>query len=162
MGERNIIISGYTVIIDEDDFERVSKYKWHVRSSDKKKWGKIYFDYVDKTSGRSITFSLHRFIMGSIPNDHTIVDHINSNTLDNRKSNLRKCTAAENSRNRGLQKNNKSGIKGVRRVKNGKWIAQIKVNNQVIYLGSFDSPEKAKKNYELSSKQYHGEFGRTQ
>lgn len=66
------------------------------------------------------------------------IDHINRNALDNRLRNLRLATSTINSRNRGVFKNNTSGVKGVSYSKAVKrWIARISVNAQPIYLGAF-------------------------
>jgi hypothetical protein len=89
------------------------------------------------------------------------VDHINGNTLDNRRSNLRVCTHAENMRNRRKNSNSSSGYKGVfwdNHYK--KWSSYIRVNNKRIYLGRFDDSKVAYEAYVAASKKYHGEFGR--
>lgn len=71
-------------------------------------------------------------------------DHINRNPLDNRKENFREANQKENARNRSIPKNNTSGIIGVHWcTKTEKWIAQIRVNNSLIYLGSFKNKEDA-------------------
>lgn len=85
---------------------------------------------------------LHRIITGE-----TIlyVDHINGNKLDNRKSNLRVCSNADNLKNRvKLPSSNTSGILGVRyRSDRSKWYAEIQVNNKKIRLGSYVDKEDA-------------------
>lgn len=83
-----IQISGYTVLVDDEDVERISKYKWYIDRGSIKS-GAYYFI----TQGRNFpcktgTVPFHRFIMGCNRGDGTVVDHINRNTLDNRKSNL--------------------------------------------------------------------------
>ena len=104
---------------------------------------------------------LHRFIMGlgRTEEDNRIVDHINRNKLDNRKCNLRISDKTGNNRNVGLQKNNKSGITGVRWDKQtNKWKAEITVNYKNIYLGIFDSKEDAIKRRLIAEKKYFGEY----
>ncbi len=76
---------------------------------------------------------LHRVVMSTPKGLQT--DHINGDTLDNRKSNLRVCTSAENQRNRGKQRNNKSGFKGVyQEMSNGRrrLRGEIKFNGEKI------------------------------
>ena len=72
------------------------------------------------------------------------IDHINHDRSDNRLSNLREVTASENSRNRSLPRNNKSGLIGVHFHKpSGLWHARIFHGGQRHHLGAFDSPESA-------------------
>lgn len=88
--------------------------------------------------GVNTTLRLHRFIMG-VTDRNIIIDHINFNTLDNRKSNLRIVTSAQNNQNRnGAQKNSKSGIRGVSwDKKTNKWRVTVKVNKRQICVGYF-------------------------
>ena len=87
------------------------------------------------------------------------IDHINGVRDDNRFVNLRLATHAENSCNRRLYKNNSSGLKGVSfDSRNKKWKAQIRINNDLKYLGLFTSPEAAHTAYRTAARKYHGEF----
>ncbi len=100
-------------------------------------------------------------IMGLEYGDTKIIDHININTLDNRKENLRICTKTGNNRNVTKRKCNKTGLKGVSVFKqNGKFRAYITVNNKQIHLGYYNDKEKAHLAYIEASKKYHGEYGR--
>jgi len=151
-----INISGYEVIISACDVERVMAHKWHFYKRSKS--GLCYFSY--KTPRPEVKeIMLHRFILNCPPS--MCVDHIDGNTLDNRRSNLRICTRAENSRNRRKNNNSTSGYKGVFWNKlYSKWAAYIRANNKRIFLGYFDDPKKAYEAYVAASKKYHGEFGR--
>lgn len=92
--------------------------------------------------------------------DHEI-DHINGLRNDNRLSNLRDATRAENGRNLSVRSNNTSGIKGVYWSKrNQRWLAQITVNQKTKYLGIFKDVEKAKEAYSQAAAELHGEFMR--
>ena len=72
------------------------------------------------------------------------VDHMNHNTLDNRKQNLRITNNADNLRNGEIRVNNKTGVKGVYfDNKRNKYVANIKVNYKGIFLGRFDTLEEA-------------------
>lgn len=87
------------------------------------------------------------------------IDHINGIKDDNRISNLREATKSENLRNRGAQKNNKSGFKGVYRHKsNQKWASQITINGKQKTIGYFDNPEDAYQAYCKATEELHGEF----
>lgn len=102
---------------------------------------------------------LHREIIKVTGNFH--VDHINGNTLDNRKKNLRICSRSENLYNRGKAKHNTSGYKGVNWCKQRRnWRARIFVNKKEFYLGCFDNKINAAKAYDEASIKYHGEFAK--
>lgn len=73
-----------------------------------------------------------------------VVDHINRNTLDNRKSNLKVCTIQENLRNQ-KRPNNKTGHTGVAVHPSGKYTAQIKHNYKKVHLGVFKTIKEAVK-----------------
>ncbi len=101
---------------------------------------------------------LSRFIVQAKRKD--FVDHINGNTLDNRKCNLRLCTNADNLKNRvNLPKNNTSGILGVRfRKDRNKWYSELQVNNKTIRLGSYLTKEEAIKARKNGEEKYFKEY----
>lgn len=86
------------------------------------------------------------------------IDHINGNKTDNRITNLRAATTAQNQYNRGPAKNNSTGFKGVSPIKNGRFAAQIKANKKWMYLGAFKTPEEASAAYNEAARKYHGQF----
>jgi hypothetical protein len=87
------------------------------------------------------------------------IDHINTITTDNRIVNLRMATLSQNGFNRQLNKNNKSGVKGVYwNSQSKKWIAQLKVNKNKITFGCFSDIELAKIAINEARIKYHGEF----
>lgn len=155
-----LVIHGFEVILDDEDFERVSAFSWRIVQSDLRKYGLVYFIHSWSEGHKIKNIILHRFVMGSHPGD-PIIDHANGNTLDNRKANLRPCTHSQNCWNCKKPKNNTSGYKGVVWDKSkGKWIAQIQVYKKRIKLGTFDIKEEAAKAYRIASLEYHGQFGR--
>lgn len=112
---------------------------------------------MDK-DGNIIFKTLHKLIMNTP--DGFVVDHINGDTSDNRRKNLRICTPKENARNTRKPKRNKTGFKGV--VFSGKskkiFKAQIFVDRQCKHLGYFKTAEEAALVYNSNAKKYFGEF----
>lgn len=97
--------------------------------------------------GKRTIIDMHRLL--HLPKKGFVVDHINQNKLDNRKSNLRDATKSVNALNSGMWSHNKSGYKGVCWSKQAKkWRATININKQQIHLGFFTTPEEAHKAYQ--------------
>ena len=154
------LTSGYITIVDDCDAEWLNQYRWRASVSKKDSPYVIRFKSV---CGKRIAVLMHRLIMGSIVGRELtrleIVDHINGNTLDNRRANLRLSTVAENSRNRGKTKTNTSGFKGVFRNKNdGSWYSIITVDRKGVFLGRFQDKIEAAHAYDRGALWYHGEF----
>lgn len=98
---------------------------------------------------------------GSWPSDQ--IDHINGDRLNNRMTNLRESSSAQNMRNQGARKTNKTGFKGVDFDKRaGKFRAQITVNWNKLFLGYHSCPEVAHAAYCEAAEKMHGEFARTE
>ena len=106
-----------------------------------------------------INISMHRaaFII-SYGYSPISVDHINGIKTDNRLCNLREATVSQNNMNKGLQSNNTSGFKGVRKIKNGRWKSRICVNGKEIHLGYFSEKSDAVAAYIEASMKLHGDF----
>lgn len=100
--------------------------------------------------------TLHHTIMGK-PEKGMVVDHINRNRLDCRKSNLRFVSYKENAQNISTQKNNTSGYRGVWfRKDTKKWVANIKVDYKKISLGNYIDIEEAARAYNKAAIKYFG------
>lgn len=151
-----LLTKGKVALVDDDDYERVSRYKWYAVFFGRK--GYKCWNAQTRISGKSVL--MHRFIMNA-PHDRQ-VDHINHNTLDNqRDSNLRLCTNGENQANRPLSKRNTSGFRGVtldRSVVSNPWRAMIRVNRHRHSLGNFARKEDAAKAYDIAAATYFGAF----
>ena len=87
----------YECLIDKEDYDNVGQYTWCDNGD-----GYIRTDYKQKK------IKIHRFLLN--PPANMMVDHINRNKLDNRRSNLRLATRSQNSMNRKIQNNNKSTL----------------------------------------------------
>ena len=86
-----------------------------------------------------------------------IVDHLNRNTLDNCKKNLRIVDIVESNRNRRVPKNSKSGVRGIKFAKN-KWEVGIWAGGKTVYLGRYDDLEEAKEVYRKKSLELFGKI----
>lgn len=148
-------------IIDAEDYEKVSRHHWHAEKNS----GSYRAKAAIKKNGRWTNILMHRLIMDA-PNG-TIVDHINHDTLDNRKSNLRLCTPAQSQMNRRSFKNSTSKYKGVCKYKSTswpkceKWLAQIRLYSEgvkKICIGYFDTEEEAALAYNAKAKELFGEY----
>ena len=118
------------VLLDDEDYDRIIKENIILHPKYDKTINGFYIQFhikdLTKKDGRT-TIGLHRWILNC--KKGLQVDHINHNTLDNRRCNLKICTQLENANNKGFYKNNKSGIKGVYFLKDyGYWIAELKYN----------------------------------
>ncbi len=130
---------GKYTIIDDEDVERVTKYKWHTSTTNYARRSIRIRDINNKSIKK--TLMLHRFIM-NLDDPKLEVDHINNNRLDNRKNNLRIVSPTINRRNLNKRKNGTSKYLGVHFHKiRQKWRAQIRNNNKVISLGMFLTEE---------------------
>lgn len=146
---------GLFTIVDDKDFSLVNQYKWCANDGRQGRW------YAATSSIKNKYIKMHRLITGAKKGQH--VDHKNGNTLDNRRSNLRICTHAQNARNLKHNRNIKktSKYKGVCWSKaHKKYTAQITFNYKKIHLGMFTCQRKASKAYHAAAKKYFGEFCR--
>lgn len=118
------------VLLDDEDYEKIIKENIILHLKYDKTINGFYIQFHIEDLSRKdkrTTIGLHRWIMNC--EKGLQVDHINHDTLDNRKCNLKICTQLENANNKGFYKNNKSGIKGVYYLKDyGYWIAELKYN----------------------------------
>src|SRR5258708_4039644 len=134
-------------IVDDKDFEYLNQFRWFYSNKYAKR--SIWYPKIK----RQKQIRMHNVICKPI-ND-MFVDHINGNTLDNRRENLRICTQTENNRNRKISKNNQSGLKGVSFFKN-RWRAIIKRR----FIGYFNTKEEAAKAYDNESLKEFGKFSK--
>lgn len=152
------LTKGLIATVDDIDAD-LSEYLWQGLNSND---GWVYVARRTSVSeGRKYVF-MHRIILGRMVehlSSEMICDHIDHNTLNNCRSNLRVATQAQNATNRRKRLNGTNPYKGVYKSKSGsKWFASIGVDKRVIYLGTFPTPEKAYEVYCEAAKKYHGDF----
>lgn len=145
-----LIIGGSEVKVDTGDLPLLAPYRWRLRRA---KGGNMYvLHVVYKGHKWAQDLLMHRIILGAQPGE--LVDHINHDTLDNRRCNLRICTARQNCANRMMARRSKSPYKGIHPTPSGKWVARA--NRK--HLGTFDSAEEAARQYDAAAIATWGEF----
>lgn len=150
---------GLGAIVDDDTFGWASKFKWNANTDG---YAVRKTRVSEKHLQSSKAIFLHREILK--PRAGFLVDHINRDKLDNRKSNLRLATRSQSQQNRAVDRDSKSGYKGVfcmtgKKVnKDRRWRAMIRVNNQHFFLGYYNKKETAARIYNDAARKYFGEF----
>lgn len=156
------LTKGFVAIVDREDCDWLNQWHWRTLLSNHTLPYAVCRKYIN---GSPLTIGMHRLIMEDVIGRELItgecIDHINNNSLDNRKINLRISTTAENSRNRGKSKNNTSGFKGVSNpYKDDSWIAIITIDRKNVFLGRFKDKLAAAQAYDRGALWYHGEFAK--
>jgi hypothetical protein len=153
------LTQGFFALVDDEDYEALNKFKWHVdERKDGKDWRAVRSLPRTKTGPRKTIF-MHRFILNA--NDGQIVDHKNGNGLDNRRANIRLCSQGQNLANMRNTQHHSSRFKGVywyERVK--KWQVNIRKDGRTQYLGRFYSEEVAARVYDAKAKELFGDFAK--
>jgi hypothetical protein len=145
---------GQVAIVDDDDYERLSSYRWH--ASERRDEGLFRAERRGRR-GEPQAVLMHRYIMGAVRGE--CVDHINHDTLDNRRENLRVCSYSQNNANRRKIRPGVSKYKGVFRGSQGKgWLAEVYFNGQKRRLGPFHDETEAAHAYDAAAREMHGEF----
>lgn len=137
-------------IVDVSDLNKLLPYNWHF-SSHGYAYRKLHVNATQKT------IYMHHYVFGKKLGH--VVDHINGDKLDNRKSNLRFCSNKENVRKQKIRTNNKTGVRGISIKKTtGKFQATIMVDGKSIHLGYFHHLKDASAAYSIAAKNHFGEF----
>ena len=153
-----ILSRGYKSLVDDEDFDFLNQWKWHASCT-----STIYairnplVPSPNCSCGctKKLVVFLHRLIMNAPKN--LSIDHINGDSLDNRKSNLRLCTRSQNCQNRAkLKKPTLSIYKGVQ-----PWFKKWRVIVRKKHVGMFKTEIEAAKAYDKKAKELFGEFART-
>lgn len=136
-------------LVDDADYEWLSKFSWSL--SDRRP-GMGYARRTYWVGERSVSVAMHRLILGASADQ--MVDHANRIKLDNRRSNLRFCTKADNMRN---VVRTKAGYRGAYRHCRA-WRAMIRVDGRTIHTGNCATQLEAAAAYDRLAKEHHGEF----
>lgn len=154
---------GYVAIVDDDDYPRLSQYKWHVAPSGKCK-NKLYAVRVQRKDeyasySERTSVAMHSMVI-DCPSGQSI-DHINGLGIDNRKENLRVSSHHQNMANQLQHKDSKSPYKGIWRAQHcDRWAAQIVHRGKKIYLGLYYRAEDAARAYDSKAVELFGPFAK--
>jgi hypothetical protein len=147
------LTKGQITLVDDADYARLNHWRWSARHD---KRNQTYYAKRETSVGnKSITVLMARQILG-LTDPKVFADHIDGDTLNNQRYNLRPAIRSQSQINRGRQNNNTSGFKGVRWHQNG-WEANIKVNGKKLYLGRFDTRELTHEAYKAKALELHKE-----
>jgi hypothetical protein len=150
---------GLYAIVDADVYDKLMQWYWCAQWQESTKTFRVSRSLSPTEYSRSghkgERIFLSRQILGLTHADAVIVDHRNHDTLDNRRSNLRKCDRLRNNLNRRPQ--SKSGYKGVTAV-GKKWYASIMLDHKTRRLGIHTTPEDAAHAYDKAAREMFGEF----
>jgi hypothetical protein len=156
---RMTLSNGYVTLLDDEDYERFKQWKWYGAPTH----SKVYVRRGYTRNQKSFSEMLHRVIMNA-PHGFQ-VDHIDGDTLNNQKSNLRLCTPTENQRyKRSMISKPRPAhrpFKGVRLTPAGRYKASIVHERQWIYLGTYDSAMDAARAYDTKAIELRGAFACT-
>jgi len=152
------LTQGFVAIVDAEDYERLSHYKWRVLKSP-------YTKYAIRTTSRKVGMKdifMHREILGLIHGDGKLVDHKDFDGLNNCKFNIRIGTKRDNAANSHRRRDSASKFKGVRRSRaiKERWEARIGTSNSGRFIGTFDTELEAALVYDAKAKELFGEFAK--
>jgi hypothetical protein len=144
------IFGGAFAMVDDEDFDRLSRHKWHLNDSS-------YAVRCDYSNGAMKNIRMHHEVV--VRQTGLDVDHIDGDRLNNQRANLRQCTRRQNLQNQTKKRGHTSQYKGVYWLKaNQKWRAKIVVSGRSKCLGLFMREADAANAYDVAAKQYFGEF----
>lgn len=150
------LTKGKYALVDDEDFEWLNQWKWTANYN-----GNWYAVRRIRNKGVQTTVYMHRLVLELNTKDKRIVDHIDHNTLDNRKCNLRVATKSENAANCRSHKRTTSKFKGVYwKKKDKKWCAAIRVQGESRHLGLFKLEKLAALAYDMAATKYFGVFAK--
>jgi hypothetical protein len=171
-----LLTQGKEAIVSEEDFSKLNQFRWCAHKGPSNKYyavtdlninhqyagkARVVTKKYKKLNGETVEYKrkkvfMHWMIIADSKNE---TDHINGNSLDNRRENLRLVTHNQNLMNKKKYKNNTSGFKGVYRCRD-KWRAAISIGGKRTHIGSFSKIEDAVKTYNKMAVKVFGEYAR--
>lgn len=152
---------GYEAIIDAADVALVSGRNWCAKPTFHKdgRVRSVYAQTYVTKNGKGTSACIHQIILAAEAG--SLIDHVDGNGLNNRRRNLRFASLAENQHNRYVNKNSRSGVKGVFwEHRTRKWRALFRVHGKKIYVGYFQTIADAEAAIIAARVAYHGQFAR--
>lgn len=147
------LTKGQFVQVDDEDFEYLSQFKWHLLTSSR---SRTAYAARHRPGKHSELILLHRELAGQ---PELIVDHKDRDGLNCQKNNLRLASTFESAANVSIRKDNSSGVKGVSFRKDvNKWRAEIQAGGRRKRLGVFNTFKEAAEAYKSAAKVLHKEF----
>lgn len=148
------LTKGQVSIIDNEDWNLVRNYKWYALQD---LCGKYYaVAWIKTVNGSRSLIRMHRLLLAAKKGQQ--VDHINGDSLDNRRENLRFCDCSQNQQNRKIT-SGASSLKGVSRCKTtNRWRADIRFKGKQTFLGRFNTEIEAARAYDSKAKELFKEF----
>ena len=149
------LTKGYVALVDDEDYERVSAFKWCAHVKPGKNFHLVYALRSLRMNGKKVFIFMHRFVL----NHNGPVDHRDNNGINNQKYNLRSASVGQNATNR-RQKSTRR-FRGIRFVASGQtYRAEIKVNGVSHQIGNFKTEEDAATAYNFRALELVGDFTR--
>jgi hypothetical protein len=157
----------FTVILDDEDFEYVNKYNWHITQNNNrlkksyyaKRWEAVPgYIMTEKKRGVYLHQEIYKRHFGEIPYG-MIIDHKDTDSMNNQSSNLRLSTRKQNRFNSCRPVTSKSRFKGVTFI-DGKYTVQIAKDDRKYHIGRFDDEILAAKVYNAVAPIFHGEYAK--
>jgi len=141
------------MLVSKGDLEFVINFKWYLSKSG---YPSTYGTF-DNSIKYSRPVALHQILYRNIDKGN-VVDHINRDRLDNRRENLRVCTALQNSYNRSKPSNSKTNYKGVTQTKNGKYVARVTKDGKKHEIRNINTEKEAAIMYDIMAEELFGPY----
>jgi hypothetical protein len=152
MAKEIVLQNGGSALVDDDDYDDLNRWRWY-------RHPRGYAYRQTKIKGVRATVYMHRIILAAPKGIG--VDHIDGDTANNQRSNLRLATQSQNMANGGARKNGSSRYKGVcRRTGETKWTAAIRKDGRSYQIGMFADEVDAARAYDAAAREMFGEFAR--
>mgnify|MGYP001569562641 CR=1 FL=1 len=150
-----LLTQGKVALVDDEDYGWLNQWNWQSVC----RYGKVFYAIrtIWSPIGTRIPCLMHREILGLVYKDGIIGDHINRNTLDNRRRNLRTASPSLSAYNRSIKSTNKSGYRSVywHKAMNA-WCTQFCVNKVIIFNDHYLNIEEAALAYDKAAYEYYG------